>query len=65
MDLVSLITTVLSVVVGAGGATLLIREWLWLRYCRYLYDQAISHGQNPDVEEIIKAASGGPMRRLS
>jgi hypothetical protein len=65
MDLVPLITAVLSVVVGAGGATLLIREYPWLRYCRYVHDVAVVKGQNPDPEKMIRAASAGRLGRSS
>jgi hypothetical protein len=63
VELVPLITAVLSVVVGAGGATLLIREWLWLRYCRYIHDVAVVKGQKPDPVEVIRAASMGMIGR--
>jgi hypothetical protein len=37
--------------------------WLWLRYCRHVYDQAVAHEQKPDPQKMIKAASRGPFRR--
>jgi hypothetical protein len=55
-----LITAVVSVIAGAWvAAALLLREWLWLRYCRWVHDVAVVKGLNPDPEKIIKAASQG------
>jgi hypothetical protein len=48
-----------SSIVGTGGMALVIREWLWLRYCRYIHDQAVARKQDPDAAEMIRAASGG------
>jgi hypothetical protein len=53
------IAAVLSVILGAGGAALLLREWLWLRFCRYVHDKAVERGQNPKPEVIIEAARDG------
>ena len=63
VELVPQIAAVLYVIAGAGGVALLIREWLWLRHCRYLHDQAVLRGQNPDAAELIKAASRGRLGR--
>jgi hypothetical protein len=55
MDHIPQIAAVLSFIIGAGGVTVLGREWLRLRHYRYLYDQAVLHGQKPDVIELIEA----------
>jgi hypothetical protein len=59
VEFVPQIVAALYVIAGAGGIAVLIREWLWLRHCRYLHDQAVLRGQNPDPAELIKAASRG------
>jgi hypothetical protein len=59
MELIPIIAAFVSVIVGAGGATLIIRELLWLRYCRDIHDSAVARGQHPKPEEIIRAASEG------
>ena len=58
----TLVTAVASAIVGAGGATLVIREWQWLRFCRYVHDAAEARGQDPDPENVIKAAAEGRVR---
>jgi hypothetical protein len=63
MEVVSVVAAAVSVILGAGGVALLAREWLWLRYCRYLHNQAVLRGQNPDPAELIKAASRGGLDR--
>jgi hypothetical protein len=65
MDPVSLITTVLSVVVGAGGATLIIRVGLWLLFCRWVIASAVKRGEKPNPVELIRAASLGMIGRAS
>jgi hypothetical protein len=63
MELVPLLT---AVVVGAGGAiALIIRERMWLRHCRYLHDQAVARGRDPDPAELIKAARGGRLQQAA
>lgn len=52
-----------SIVTGGGGITLIIREWLWLRFCRYVHDQAVERKQNPKPEVIIQAAREGRRSR--
>jgi hypothetical protein len=59
VEFTPLITAVVSVIAGAGGATLLIRELLWLRYCRYIHDQAVARGRDPKPKQLIQAASSG------
>jgi hypothetical protein len=59
MELMPQIAAVVSVILGAGGIALLIRYWLWLRFCRYVHDKAVERGQDPDPERIIQAARLG------
>jgi hypothetical protein len=59
VELVPLIAAVVSVVVGSGGATVVICYWLWLRFCRDMHDKAVERGQDPDPERIIQAARLG------
>jgi hypothetical protein len=59
VELIPIIATVVSGAAGAGGATLVIRHWLWLRFCRHVYDDAVAHNEKPKPEEIIRAASEG------
>jgi hypothetical protein len=47
-----------------GRAVVVVSDWLWLRHCRYIHDQAVERGQNPDPEKMIQAASEGPLHRL-
>jgi hypothetical protein len=63
MELMPQIGAVVSVILGAGGIALLVREWLWLRYCRYVHEAAVLRGQNPDPEKMIKAARKGRLGR--
>jgi hypothetical protein len=39
-----------------AGAVFVAREWLWLRYCRYIPDKAVERGHNPESEKMIPAA---------
>jgi hypothetical protein len=48
---------------AAGPAADLIRDWLRYRYRRYLHDQAVARGQDPDPVEMIRADSEGPSSR--
>ncbi len=59
MELIPQIVAVISVVLGAGGVAVFLREWLWLRFCRYVHDQAVERGHNPKPEVIIQAAREG------
>jgi hypothetical protein len=65
MSLLPHIAAVLYIIAGVGGIAFLIREWLWLRHCRYLHDQAAKRGQDPDPEKLIQAARGGTLQRLA
>jgi hypothetical protein len=65
VELVPLIAAVVSVVVGTGGITIIICVWLWLRFCRYIYDDAVKHDQKPKAAEVIRAASLGMVGRSS
>jgi hypothetical protein len=47
----------------ATSAAIVICFWLWLSYCRHIYDKAIEHKQKPDPHKMIKAASRGPFHR--
>jgi hypothetical protein len=54
------------IVIGtSGAAALIIRELIWLRYCRYLHDQAVARGRDPDPAELIKAARGGRIQQAA
>ena len=57
MALISIIAAVVSVI--TGGITLVISKWLWLRYCRYVHDQAVARGQNPNPVQMIREAGDG------
>jgi hypothetical protein len=50
---------------GGGGIYLFLRELIWLRHCRYLHDQAVERGQDPDPAQLIQAARGGTLQRLA
>lgn len=58
MDLGSIIITLASLL-GGGGAVLFLREWQWLRHCRYIHDQAVLRGQDPDPAVMIEVAHEG------
>ena len=60
MDVVSAI-----VVAIVAGVALVIRERMWLRHCRYLHDQAVKRGQNPDPAQLIQAARGGRLQQAA
>jgi uncharacterized iron-regulated membrane protein len=55
----------LIVVALGGGVVYFFRELIWLKHCRYLHDQAVARGQDPDPEKLIEAARGGTLRRLA
>ena len=55
---IALLAAVASVV-GARGLTPLLRDWLWLRYCRYIYGDAVKRGLNPKPEQMIQFAGNG------
>jgi hypothetical protein len=59
----SSISLVAAALFGTGGLALLLREWLWLRYCQHVYDVAVEHDQNPDPEKMIKVAGRGRLSR--
>ena len=45
--------------VGTGGIAIVICVALWLRFCRYIYNDAVEHGEKPKAAEVIQAASQG------
>jgi hypothetical protein len=53
------------VVAIVGGIAVVIRELIWLRHCRYLHDQAVARGRDPDPAELIKAARGGRVQQAA
>jgi uncharacterized iron-regulated membrane protein len=59
MEPISLLATTIASIVGTGGVALFFRELIWLRHCRYLHDQAVARGQDPDPAQLIQAARGG------
>ena len=64
MDGVPAVVAAVSILAG-GGTTFIIREWLWLRFCRYVHDGAVERGQNPKPEVIIEVAAEGRLGRRS
>jgi hypothetical protein len=48
-----------NTVFAGGGIAFFGREWLWLRFCRYVHDEAAKRGQELDPAEMIHAARGG------
>jgi hypothetical protein len=50
---------------AAAVIALVIRERMWLRHCRYLHDQAVKRGQNPDPAQLIQAARGGRLQQAA
>jgi hypothetical protein len=54
-----------AILAAATVIALVIREHMWLRYCRYLHDQAVARGQNPDPAEQIRAARGGRAQQVA
>jgi hypothetical protein len=38
---------------------------LWLRFCRYIYDDAVKRSEKPKPVEVIRAASLGMIGRSS
>jgi hypothetical protein len=65
MELVSIIAAVASIVVGAGGITIVICVGLWLLFCRWVINGAVKRGEKPDPVEVIQAASLGIIGRSS
>lgn len=65
MELVPHIAAVVTVVVGAGGLAIVICVALWLRFCRYIYDDAVKRSEKPKPVEVIRAASLGMIGRSS
>jgi hypothetical protein len=64
VELIPIFAAVVSVIAGAQGATaLVICVALWLRFCRYIYDDAVKHDQKPKTAEVIQAASFGMIGR--
>jgi hypothetical protein len=54
-----------AILAAASVIALVIRERMWLRYCRYLHDQAVARGQDPDPAELIQAARGGRLQQMA
>jgi hypothetical protein len=51
--------------VTTGGIAIVICVGLWLRFCRYVYDDAVEQGEKPKAAEVIQAASFGMIGRSS
>lgn len=64
MELVPAIVAVASLI-GGGGVVYFFRELIWLRHCRYLHDQAVARGQDPDPAQLIQAARGGRLQQAA
>ena len=65
MEFLPPVLGVASLISGGGLVYLFLRELIWLRHCRYLHDQAVARGQDPDPEKLIEAARGGTLQRLA
>jgi hypothetical protein len=65
MELLPLIITTASVVGTSGAVALIIRERMWLRHNRYLHDQAVALGQDPDPVQLIQAARAGRLQQVT
>ena len=63
MDPGPIIVVVASLLSG-GGVAYFLRELIWLRHCRYLHDQAVARGQDPDPAKLIEAARGGRLLQI-
>jgi hypothetical protein len=48
-----------------GGAFYFFGQLIWLKHCRYLHDQAVARGRDPDPAELIKAARGGRLQQAA
>jgi hypothetical protein len=57
------ITAVLYVLAGAGGLTIVICIGLWLRYCRWVINNTMNRGAEPDPVELIRVTSLGMIGR--
>jgi hypothetical protein len=62
--LLEFVLSVLGIASIATSAAIVICFWLWLRFCRHVYDQAVELDQKPDPQKMIKAASQSPLRRM-
>jgi hypothetical protein len=47
------------IIAGAAVVALIFRDWLWLRFCRFLYKQSVALGKAPDAELMIRVAGAG------
>jgi hypothetical protein len=67
VELVPLIIVAVAWIIAkaAGPTAEVIQEWLRLRYRRYLHDQAVARGQDPDPVEMIRADSEGASSSLA
>jgi hypothetical protein len=54
-----------AILAAASLIALVIRERMWLRHCRYLHDQAVARGQNPDPAQLTLAARGGLLQQVT
>jgi hypothetical protein len=63
VELPRLIATVLYVLVGTGGLTIVLCIGLWLLYCRWVVNRAMKLGEKPDPVQVIRASSLGMIGR--
>jgi hypothetical protein len=63
MELVPAILTTASLI--CGSVVLVIRERMWLRHARYLHDQAVARGQDPDPVLLIRATRAGRIQQAA
>jgi hypothetical protein len=63
VEFVPAIVAVATVIVG--GIVPVVRDRMWLRHYRYLHDQAVARGQDPDPVQLTQASRAGRLQQAA